>query len=139
MVSSFFRPVRALPGVVQFLDSSVSSRLPLSISCSSLLPAHLCWLPLLWLETSKPGECSSESCHVSKRHTVKMQISAFKTSPKLYDMICMSQCLITIYSSTRPTTISTEYVVIKILQLYCKSYCHWCVWSTCVNNCGILI
>lgn len=61
-VSSFFHPVSILPGAVQFLDPSlsISSRLLLSTSCSSLLPPHLSWSSLLWLETSKPGRCLSK-------------------------------------------------------------------------------
>lgn len=61
-MSSFFHLVSVLPGAVQFLDPSlsISSRLPLSISCSSLLPPHLSWSLLLWLETSKPGTCLAQ-------------------------------------------------------------------------------
>lgn len=61
-MSSFFHLVSVLPGAVQFLDPSLSSssRLPLSISCSSLLPPHLSGSFLLWLETSKPGTCLSQ-------------------------------------------------------------------------------
>lgn len=68
-VSSFFHPVSVLPGAVQFLDSSlsISSRLLLSISCSSLLPPHLSWSSVLWLETSKPGRF----CH-SQKSTFKI-------------------------------------------------------------------
>lgn len=54
-VSSFFHPV--LPGAVQFLDPppSGSSRLLLSISCSSLLPPRRSRSSLLRSETSKPA------------------------------------------------------------------------------------
>lgn len=46
-----------LPGAVQFLDPSppISSRLLLSISCSSLLPPRLPWSPPSATDTSTPG------------------------------------------------------------------------------------
>lgn len=65
-LSSFFHPV--LPGGVQFLEPSlsISSRLLLSISCSSLLPPHLPWSSLLGLETAKPGRGLSQWKVLSK-------------------------------------------------------------------------
>lgn len=74
-VSSFFHPVCVLPGAVQFLDPSLSSssRLLLSISCSSFLPPHLSWSSLLWTETSKPG--LEQKRRFQHRYDTRMQHS----------------------------------------------------------------
>lgn len=78
-VSSFFHPV--LPGAVQFLDPPISgsSRLLLSISCSSLLPPCRSWSSLLWPETSKPATLqhahSTTESHIWVRPRFELQAS----------------------------------------------------------------